>query len=42
MIKSVYEIECEVCETEVEVLISEPDNEVPAFCPMCGSTIEAK
>ena len=42
MIKNVFEIECEVCETEVEVLVSEPNNEEPAFCPMCGTSIEAK
>jgi rRNA maturation endonuclease Nob1 len=42
VVKSLYEIECEVCETEVEVLVGEPNNEEPAFCPMCGSPVEAK
>ena len=42
MVKSLYEIECEVCETEVEVLVGESNNEEPAFCPMCGSPVEAK
>lgn len=30
---------CEVCDTETQVLVVEAE-EVPEFCPMCGSNIE--
>lgn len=40
--KNVYEVECEVCETELEILVGEDNSEQPAYCPMCGSSIEDK
>ena len=30
---------CEVCDTETQVLVMDAE-EVPQFCPMCGSGIE--
>ena len=35
-----YEIECEVCEIQVSIFVDTPDDEdIPAFCPMCGSSL---
>jgi hypothetical protein len=35
-----YEIDCEVCEISVMVYVDTPDDEdVPCFCPMCGSSL---
>ena len=36
-----YDIHCEVCEavTEVYVDVAEVD-EIPCFCPMCGSSVD--
>lgn len=33
-----YELECDVCESVVEVLVYESEEE-PQYCPMCGTTI---
>ena len=36
-----FVIECEVCEIGVTVYVDTPDDEdVPCFCPMCGSHLE--
>jgi predicted nucleic acid-binding Zn ribbon protein len=34
-----YEVECEVCEVESQVVV-DLDEEIPAYCPMCGSPVE--
>jgi len=41
MAKIIYEIECTVCEVESEVSIDEVQEEMPAYCPMCGTTIDS-
>jgi len=33
-----YELECDVCESVVEVLVYDSEEE-PQYCPMCGTTI---
>ena len=33
-----YEIECEVCESDV--IVYSDAGEEPCFCPMCGSHLE--
>ena len=33
-----YELECDVCDTAVEVLVYDSEEE-PQYCPMCGTTI---
>lgn len=32
-----YWLECEACDTEVQVLVVD-QQEIPQYCPMCGST----
>ena len=32
-----YQIECEVCESDV--IVYNNDDEEPVFCPMCGSSL---
>ena len=34
-----YLLECSLCETEVEVLVKDSEEE-PHYCPMCGVSIE--
>jgi rRNA maturation endonuclease Nob1 len=36
-----YEISCEVCEKDSQVYIEDND-EMPSFCPMCGSPVEVE
>lgn len=33
-----YEIECVVCESVVEVIVHDSEEE-PEYCPMCGTPI---
>lgn len=33
-----YELECEVCEHQTEVLVYDSEEE-PSFCPMCGTPL---
>jgi len=32
-----YEIDCEVCESDV--IVYNEDGDEPCFCPMCGSAL---
>ena len=34
-----YELECDVCESIVEVLVHDSEEE-PHYCPMCGTAID--
>jgi len=36
-----YEISCEICEKNSQVY-TEDDDEMPSFCPMCGSPVEVE
>lgn len=33
-----YELECDVCESVVEVIVYD-NSEEPQYCPMCGTAI---
>lgn len=33
-----YDLECELCEVETEVVVKGED-EKPLFCPMCGNQL---
>ena len=38
--ENIYEIDCDVCEMITEVVVdSYQTQEVPGFCPMCGSHV---
>jgi len=39
--ENVYEIDCSVCETLVEVEVKTGYQE-PAYCPMCGSSVSVE
>lgn len=34
-----YWAECEACESETQVMVLD-NEEIPQFCPMCGSPVE--
>ena len=36
----IYEVDCDVCDVVSRITVVS-DDEVPAFCPMCGSPMEA-
>ena len=36
-----FEINCEICEKDSQVFIEDND-EMPSFCPMCGSPVEVE
>lgn len=35
-----YELNCDNCGAEYELLIQEDKNEAPQFCPFCGSEVD--